>query len=209
MAVTTPKFPPPPLSAHSSSGFSPASARMSSPSAVTSSAARRLSQARPCWRSSQPEPPPMVSPATPVVETRPPVVASPCAWVARSTWAQTAPPPTRATRRTGSTSTSHMSRTSRTRPSSTRHTPATECPPARTATGIPSARAAARTATTSSGAAQRATARGRRSIAPLNRLQVSSYSGVPGSYRPPRRRNFSSSKLRDGDAHGGQSSVGG
>ena len=55
------------------------------PSAVTSSAASRLSQARPCLRSSQPEPPPSVRPATPVVETRPPVVARPCSCVARST----------------------------------------------------------------------------------------------------------------------------
>ena len=77
--MTIPKLPPPPRSAHSSSGFSSAAARTRSPSAVTSSAAIRLSQASPCLRSSQPEPPPSVSPATPVVETRPPVVASPVA----------------------------------------------------------------------------------------------------------------------------------
>ena len=92
-AVTTPKLPPPPRSAHSSSGFSVAEARTRSPSAVTSSAASRLSQARPCLRSSQPEPPPSVRPATPVLDTRPPVVASPCSWVARSTCAHVAPPP--------------------------------------------------------------------------------------------------------------------
>ena len=43
-----------------------------SPSAVTSSTASRLSHVRPCLRSSQPEPPPSVSPATPVLDTRPP-----------------------------------------------------------------------------------------------------------------------------------------
>ena len=56
--MTTPKFPPPPRSAHSSSGFSVTDARTSAPSAVTSSAASRLSHATPCLRSSQPEPPP-------------------------------------------------------------------------------------------------------------------------------------------------------
>jgi hypothetical protein len=45
-------------------------------------------------RISQPIPPPSVKPPTPVVETRPPVVASPCACVSWSTSAQTAPPPT-------------------------------------------------------------------------------------------------------------------
>ena len=44
-----------------------------------------LSTARPCLRSSQPEPPPSASPATPVLDTRPPTVASPCSWVAAST----------------------------------------------------------------------------------------------------------------------------
>ena len=63
----------------------------------------RLSQARPHERSSQPEPPPSVSPATPVVETRPPVVASPCSWVAASNAAQVSPAPARAVRASGST----------------------------------------------------------------------------------------------------------
>ena len=54
-AVTTPKLPPP-RSAHSSSGFSSSDARTIRPSQVTSSAARRLSRARPCLRSSRPEP---------------------------------------------------------------------------------------------------------------------------------------------------------
>jgi pectate lyase len=75
--VTTPKLPPPPCSAQKSPGFSSSLAWTTTPSAVTSSAASRLSQARPILRASQPSPPPSVNPPTPVVETRPPVVASP------------------------------------------------------------------------------------------------------------------------------------
>ena len=86
--------------------------------AVTSSAASRLSQARPCLRSSQPEPPPSVRPRR--RSWRPARRWWPgrerCA--ARSKSPQVAPPPTRATRRSGSISMSLMPRTSRTRPSS-------------------------------------------------------------------------------------------
>ena len=46
-------------------------------------------------RSSQPLPPPSTKPPTPVVETRPPVVARPYGWVARSRWLIVAPPSTR------------------------------------------------------------------------------------------------------------------
>ena len=52
-------------------------------------------------RSSQPEPPPSVSPATPVLETRPPVVASPYACVRRSNSAHVAPAPSARPRRAG------------------------------------------------------------------------------------------------------------
>ena len=134
-AVTTPKLPPPPRSAQSSSVFSRSETRMIRPSQVTSSAPTRLSHARPSLRSSHPEPPPSVSPATPVVETRPPVVARPWAWVTRSTSAQMAPPPTLTMRRSTSTSMSAMPRMSSTTPSSHSDRPATECPPARTAIG--------------------------------------------------------------------------
>ena len=48
--VTTPKLPPPPRSAQNRSGLVSASARRSSPSAVTMSAASRLSIVRPCLR---------------------------------------------------------------------------------------------------------------------------------------------------------------
>ena len=59
-------------------------ARRNWPSAVTTSAARRLSQVSPCLRTSQPTPPPSVSPAIPVSPTTPPVVASPKACVSWS-----------------------------------------------------------------------------------------------------------------------------
>src|SRR6202043_1586306 len=52
-----------------------------SPSAVTMSADSRLSQLRPCFPINQPSPPPRVSPAMPVVETTPPVLARPKACV--------------------------------------------------------------------------------------------------------------------------------
>ena len=96
-----PKLPPPPRRPQSRSAFSVSLAWTSRPSAVTTSAATRLSHARPCLRISQPMPPPSVKPATPVEETSPPVVASPWAWVSWSTSAQTAPPPTVARRASG------------------------------------------------------------------------------------------------------------
>ena len=57
--------------------------------------------ARPCLRINQPIPPPSVSPATPVCEIRPPVLASPSACVAASKSAQVAPAWAMAVRRLG------------------------------------------------------------------------------------------------------------
>lgn len=74
--VATPKFPPPPCSAQNSSAFFVSSAISNRPSAVTSSTEISASHASPNFRSSHPDPPPRVSPATPVVDARPPVVAS-------------------------------------------------------------------------------------------------------------------------------------
>ena len=139
--MTTPKFPPPPCIAQNRSAFSSSLARTRSPVAVTISIAWRLSQVSPQRRSSQPEPPPSVRPVTPVVETRPPVVASPNACVRRSNSDQIAPAPQRAIRRCASTVTSAMRRTSITTPPSLRHAPATEWPPARTAIGSSRSRA--------------------------------------------------------------------
>ena len=81
-SVTTPKLPPPPRRPQNRSGFSVAVARTIAPSAVTTVYASTLSQARPNWRASQPMPPPSVRPPTPVCETLPAVVASPCGSVA-------------------------------------------------------------------------------------------------------------------------------
>jgi len=82
--VTTPKLPPPPRSPQKSSGFSSPLALTIRPSAVTTSAAIRLSQARPYERESQPTPPPRVRPAIPVVEIAPPRQARPWRWVSTS-----------------------------------------------------------------------------------------------------------------------------
>jgi DNA-binding CsgD family transcriptional regulator len=76
-----PKLPPPPRSAQNSSASPSALACTSPPSTVTIWAASRLSQAIPQGRARWPSPPPRVNPAMPVLEIRPPVVASPNAWV--------------------------------------------------------------------------------------------------------------------------------
>ena len=68
---TTPKLPPPPRIAQKRSGFSSALARRRLPSAVTTSAAIRLSMVMPNLRLVQPKPPPRVRPAMPVVELMP------------------------------------------------------------------------------------------------------------------------------------------
>src|SRR5262249_60879874 len=75
--VTTPKLPPPPRRPQKRSGCSLALAWRNWPSAVTISAARRVSQARPYLPASQPRPPPSGRPAMPVLETTPPLVAQP------------------------------------------------------------------------------------------------------------------------------------
>ena len=74
----------------------------------------------------------------------------------------------------GSTSMSHIGRTSITSPPSRRQRPATEWPPERTLTSSSCSRANASAAITSSTAPQLATSAGRCSIFELNRVQVSS-----------------------------------
>ncbi len=103
-AVTTPKFPPPPRRPQKSSGFSSSEATTLRPSAVTTSARSRLSQAKPHLRSIQPLPLPSVKPPTPVPDMRPPVTARPCSCVAESISPQVHPPSTRAVRASASTS---------------------------------------------------------------------------------------------------------
>ena len=62
-------------------------------------------------------------------------VTRPCSAVARSTWPQVAPPPTRTVFEPGSTATSAIPPRSITIPSSTEPRPPPLCPPPRTATG--------------------------------------------------------------------------
>src|SRR5437867_5979933 len=89
--VTTPKLPPPPRIAQKRSSFFFELAVTKLPSAVTMSAERRLSHDSPHLRVRCPMPPPRVRPAIPVVETKPPGVASPNVWVAWSTSHQVHP----------------------------------------------------------------------------------------------------------------------
>ena len=79
--------------------------RIRQPSAVTRSAARRLSTVSPYERIRWPKPPLRVTPPMPVWLIDPPVVARPNRWVARSSSPQVIPPAARAVRRTGSTET--------------------------------------------------------------------------------------------------------
>ena len=101
-----------------------------SPLAVTSSTARMLSQARPCLRSSQPEPPPSARPGDAGARD----AAADGGEAVRLGGARRARPrsgraPARTTRRSGSTVISRRPRTSMTMPSSTSDRPATEWPP--------------------------------------------------------------------------------
>ena len=147
-------------------------------------ARRRRSPARPragcrtrarSLRSSQPEPPPSVKPATPVVDTRPPVVASPCSCVAASNSPQVTPAPQRAVR----SRRVHLDRPSscaRRRPGRRRPStcPRPSGPPLRTAVGSPFSRPNRTAAATSSALAHCAITAGRLSIIALKSARASS-----------------------------------
>ena len=92
-------------------------------------------------RSSQPLPEPIVKPATPVDDTRPPVTARPCACVAASSSPHSTPGWTHAMRRVGSTWIAFSGERSMTIPPSVVANPGAECDPARTATSRSSRRA--------------------------------------------------------------------
>ena len=81
--VATPKLPPPPRMAQNRSGWCSSSTSRIWPSAVTSSAASRLSMVSPCLRTRNPTPPPRVIPPIPTDPVSPNPVASPCS----PTWA--------------------------------------------------------------------------------------------------------------------------
>ena len=138
------------------------------PSAVTTSAASRLSTTSPCLRMRKPMPPPRVTPATPVWLTMPPVVARPWACVSWSTSPHSAPPCTRAVRPAGSTQMARIAERSMTIPSSHTAVPATLWPPPRTAITRSWSRAKRTAAATSAVPLHRAISRGRRSTAPFH-----------------------------------------
>jgi len=165
--VITPKFPPPPRIAQNKSGCSRGDAVRVRPSAVTTSAERRLSELNPARLVSQPMPPPSVSPPMPVWLIKPPVTASPCCWLAASRSPQVAPPPTTARRAEGSTATWRMALRSIIKPSSQTAEPAKLCPPPRTEISSDWPRPNLMAWTTSAGTELRAMSAGRRLMAPF------------------------------------------
>jgi hypothetical protein len=133
IAVTTPKLPPPPRSPHRRSAFSSSLARTKWPSAVTMSKASALSQVSPKRRPRRPKPPPSVSPAAPVCETVPAVVANPNAAVSWSRRPSGEPASRKARFISGSTRTPCICCRSMTSPPSQVDFPEMLCPPERTA----------------------------------------------------------------------------
>src|SRR5437899_3365904 len=152
----------------------------------------RLSSDRPAPRVRYPMPPPKVSPAMPVVEMIPPVVARPNAWVAWLTSPHVAPPSARAVFVAGSTRIPRMRPRSTTSASSAAPKPGTLWPPPRMATAKPAARAALTAAMTSATPVQRTTTAGRLSIIALYTLRASSYRPSSGRMTSPRTDPFSS-----------------
>src|SRR5215216_510805 len=183
--VATPKLPPPPRRPHSSSSSPSGPARTTSPRGVTTSAPSRLSEVRPCWAVRWPIPPPNASPATPVEPTTPPGVARPNACVAASKSSHVAPPPERAIRALGSTSTARIAVRSTTSPSSHTQCPAGLCPPPRTATSSSFAPANSSAVATSAAPRQRAITAGLRSTSALKQRRVASYPSSSGTRTSP------------------------
>ncbi len=147
IAVTTPKAPPAPRDAQSSSGSSASRSQRWRPSAVRSSIARSEFDARPCARENQELPPPSVNAVAFTTTLDPDIATSPVPASASSTRPHFTPAPMRATRAPASTSTTSKAavRTS-TVPS---RLPDAPCPLGCTASCSPSARAAASTARSS------------------------------------------------------------
>jgi hypothetical protein len=114
----------------------------------------------PKGRCSQPIPPPRVKPATPVVETIPPVTASPACWVCASSSPHSRPGWAQATRAAASSRTAFIGDRSMTRPPSHVPVPAMLCPPPRTAISRSLSRAKRTEATTSAASTHRTTAAG-------------------------------------------------
>jgi hypothetical protein len=194
-STTTPKLAPPPRSAQNRSACSSALAVTTSPSAVTTRAARSASAARPSLRSSQPEPEPSVKPATPTDGIRAPVTASPCAWVAASSSRHVAPPWTRAQRRAGSTYTARMRVRSITSAPSPTANPPGACPPPRTVTGSSRSRAWRSAEATSCAPAQRAIIAGMWWTAAFWTVRASSKAASPGISTSPAKSRIGRSTV--------------
>ena len=119
-------------------------------------------------------PPPSVSPAIPVVEMMPPVVASPNACVAWLKSPHVTPPSARAVRVRGSTLMPRIGDRSMTVPPSFVPKPGALCDPPRTDTSPPRSRPNRTAAITSPGFAQRTTTAGIRSCIALYTFRASS-----------------------------------
>ena len=153
---------------------------------------RTLSSARPNLRATRPKPPPSVSPPTPVCETVPAVVTSPCAIVSLSMSPSRLPPATRALRALRSTLTLRMSDRSMIMPRSQVDLPDGLWPPHFTATSRLEERAKSTACFTSAAPRGWTIRAGCLSICALMTRRASSYAGWPASSRLPRRLSPSS-----------------
>ena len=185
-AVTTPKLPPPPRSAQNKSVCSDGVARVTSPSAVTTSIAVTWFAARPCWRANQLRPPPSVYATTPMSGEEPESGYSPNGDVASVTSSQIVPAWTRAIRFVASISTPRMCRVD------SRIVSASE-PSAPALWPVPCGairnrwwRAYRTMARTSSRSRGIATSAGRRSTARFHACRAASHPGSPGATIRPR-----------------------
>ena len=192
--VTTPKFPPPPRTAQNRSGCSVSLAISWRPSAVTISTAMSASIVRPCFRTSQPTPPPRVRPAMPTEPVSPKGVARPWAAAASVNSIAVRPGCAQAIRASGSMCRPRMSARSRTMPPSTVPWPARLWPPPRTASSSSLSRAKQIVLETSRASAARTIARGRASTAAWCTWRAASYSSSPGRISRPLRLPPSASR---------------
>ena len=122
---------------------------------------------RPYLPISQPSPPPRVRPAIPVLETTPPVVASPWTAAARLSSFQVAPACAQMVRRAGSIRIPFIGARSIIRPPSVTARPATLWPPPRTDISAAWSRPMLTASTMSGTVRHRAISAGRLSISPL------------------------------------------
>ena len=149
---------------------------------------------RPCLRTSQPTPPPSVSPAMPTEPVSPNGVAKPWAAAASVNSIAVRPGCAQAIRASGSMCRPRMSARSRTMPPSTVPWPARLWPPPRTASSSSLSRAKQIVFETSRASAARTIARGRTSTAAWCTWRAASYSSSPGRISRPLRLPPSASR---------------